>query len=320
MPTLTPIKTLALALLFASHIVGAQAADAAATTTGAATDPQADCELRIGSGPAGKLYERMVRDIQSVCGAEVRVCAVPSVGGLPNLMMLSASQVELGLVQLDTLQQMAKGGDEHIAALQAVMPLHTNLLHILTLRDGSRASTSKLPFFGQKKVLRKFSELKGARVAVVGSTQLLGQTLNKVLNHGMELVIAESDDKAVELLNANQVQAIFTDGGWPLPSISRHTPASGLMLAEFDLLIQPPFVPVKRSYQNLDAFNLTFLGSPNLLVTRPFKPGGQVGRQVARLQSCLARQLDTLKEGRFQAGWKDIHDTKATLGVARFGG
>lgn len=319
MRTCTATKTALLALLSAAcTFVGAQATGSADAST--ATNPGAACELRIGSGPAGKLYELMVRDIQAVCGAEIRVCAVPSVGGLPNLMMLSASQVELGLVQLDTLQQMAKGGDEHIAALQAVMPLHTNLLHILTLRGGSRSPSDKLSVFSQKKVLRKFSELKGVRVAVVGSTQLLGQTLNKALNHGMELVIAESDDKAVEMLNANQVQAIFTDGGWPLPSISRHTPTSGLMLAEFDVPIQPPFVAVKRSYQNLDAYNLTFMGSPNLLVTRPFKPGGQIGRQVARLQSCLARQLDTLKEGRFQAGWKDIHDTKATLGVTRFGG
>ena len=110
----------------------------------AAQEIQTDCALRIGSGPQGKIYQLMVQDIQRVCGAEVSFCSVPSIGGLPNLMMLSASQAELGIVQLDTLRQMTNGGDENIAALQAVMPLHTNLLHILSLRSGSRVGTVKV--------------------------------------------------------------------------------------------------------------------------------------------------------------------------------
>ena len=75
---------------------------------------------------------------------------------------------------------------------------------------------------------------------------------------------------------------------------------------------------VKRSYQNLDAFNLKFLGSPNLLVTRPFKPGGEMGKKVAALQACLLKHLDELQEGRFQAAWKEIKSPTDTLGVARF--
>jgi hypothetical protein len=36
------------------------------------------------------------------------------------------------------------------------------------------------------------------------------------------------------------------------------------------------------------------------------------------LQSCLIRHLEELKEGRYQAAWKDIKDPLNTLGVARF--
>lgn len=289
-----------------------------------AQDIESDCTLRIGSGPKGKIYELMVQDMQRVCGTEVSVCSVPSIGGLPNLMMLSASQAELGIVQLDTLTQMAEGGDENIAALQAVIPLHTNLLHILSLRAGSRVGTikignTKVPWSGDVKVLSKFSELKGAKVAVVGSTQLLGHTLNQQTNYAMEFLIAESDDQAIKMLKANQVQAIFTDGGWPLPSISRHLPDSGLMLVEYDLPAKAPFVGIKRNYENLDAFNITFMGIPNLLVTRPFKSGGELGKRVATLQRCILNRMDDLQEGRFQAGWKEIKNPKDTLGVARFG-
>jgi hypothetical protein len=55
-----------------------------------------------------------------------------------------------------------------------------------------------------------------------------------------------------------------------------------------------------------------------MLVTRPFKAGGDMGKRVATLQSCLIRHLEELKEGRYQAAWKDIKDPLNTLGVARF--
>ncbi len=290
----------------------------------AAQEIPPDCALRIGSGPKGKIYELMVQDIQRVCSAQVSICSVPSIGGLPNLMMLSASQAELGIVQLDTFTQMANGGDENIAALQAVMPLHTNLLHILSLRAGSSVGVVKIgsanvPWIGSTKKFSKFSELKGVKVAVVGSTQLLGQTLNQQTGYAMEFLIAESDDQAVKMLQANQVQAIFTDGGWPLPSISRHQTNSELMLVEYDLPVKKPFIAVKRNYENLDAFNFNFLGIPNLLVTRPFKSNGDLGKRVATLQRCILNHLDELQEGRFQAGWKEIKNPMNTLGVARFG-
>ncbi len=285
---------------------------------GHAQETQADCSIRIGGGPKGKVYELMIKDMQAVCGAEVSICAVPSIGGLPNLMMLSSNQTELGIAQLDTLQVMASGGDENIAALQAVMPLHTNLLHILSLRDGSRVGVTPMPFSGQIQVIRKFSDLRGMKIAVVGSTQLLGQTLNKQTGYAMELLLAESDDIAIKMLQSNQVQAVFTDGGWPLPSIAGRLPTSGLSLVEFDLPAPPRFTIVQRTYQNLDSFNNKYLGSPNILVTRPFKASGDMGKKVTTLQSCLIRHLEELKEGRYQAAWKDVKDPFNTLGVARF--
>ena len=289
------------------------------STAAAAQDAmQSECAVRIGGGPKGKVYELMIKDMQAVCGAEVSICAVPSIGGLPNLMMLSSNQIELGIAQLDTLQVMASGGDESMAALQAVMPLHTNLLHILALRDGSKVGVPAMPFSGQTQVIRKFSDLRGLKIAVVGSTQLLGQTLNKQTGYAMELLLAESDDIAIKMMQSNQVQAVFTDGGWPLPSIAARLPTSGLTLVEFDLPAPPRFTIVQRTYQNLDSFNNKFLGSPNLLITRPFKASGDMGRKVAKLQSCLIRHLEDLKEGRFQAAWKDVKEPMNTLGVTRF--
>ncbi len=290
-------------------------------STWAAAQPaaQPDCDLRIASGPSGKVYELVVRDIQAVCGTTVSVCSAPSEGGLKNVTMLSANEAELGLVQVDTLKEMSKG-DENIRSLQAVMPLHANLLHIITASEGSLVGAKefrgiRVPGTGEVVVLRKFSQLKGMTIAAVGSAQLMGQTLERELGYGMKMVVADTDDKALEMLRNGQVQAVFTLGGWPLPSVSRLKGGAGVQLADFDLEPREPYLTVKRNYQNLDAFNLTFLGVPNLLVSRPFKAGGAQANKVAALQSCIRRHLDDLQEGRFLSVWKEIKDPTRTFGV-----
>lgn len=283
--------------------------------------------LRIGSGPDGKVYQLLVQDMRSVCGNQVQITNVPSAGGIPNLMKLSANEVELGIVQLDTLLALGKDGDENIQNFQAVMPLHTNLLHIVSLRSGytvGELSDSILPWNRKdtREIRRvdKFSELKGLTVAAVGSTILLGQRLNTLFGYGMRLVKAENDDEAVKWLKEGRVHAYFTDGGWPLPSIARYKSDSGLQMVNFDLPTPDKFLIVKRNYENLGAFKIQFLGSPNLLVTRPFKPNGEIGRKVASLQSCLIRNLENLQEGRYQAAWKEVKDPTDTLGIPRFSG
>jgi TRAP-type uncharacterized transport system substrate-binding protein len=300
----------------------------AATVVGCASshvvaqEPPVAQALRVAGGPAGKIYELMVRDMQASCGAALALRSVTSTGGLQNLSLLSSSESELGIAQLDTLRDM-KGGDENILALQAVMPLHNNLLHVLATAEGSRVGATILlgkpiPGTGTMVAVRKFSDLKGLSVALVGSAQLMGQKLESQLGYGMHFVVADSDDEALALLRANKVQAVFTLGGWPLPTVARHSVANGLALVEFDLSPQSPYLTVKRSYQKLDAYNRTFLAVPNLLLTRPFRPNGAIGKQVASLQACLRQHLDELQEGHYQSAWKEIKDPDNTFGVPRF--
>ena len=313
--SLNPLRVIAIAALMCCHLTAARAQEA-----------KFEGALRIASGPSGKIYELMVRDMQAVCGNAVPLRSVTSTGGLQNLSLLSASEADLGIVQVDTFRDM-KAGDENIQLLQAVMPLHNNLLHVLTLTEGSMVGERHVPFTevivprsGTRVNVRKFSELKGLSVAVVGSAQLMGQKLEGQLGYGMKLLVAENDDEALALLRANKVQAVFTLGGWPLPTVARHTIAAGLTLVEFDLSPQAPYVVVKRNYQKLDAFNRTFLAVPNLLLARPFKVSGAIGKQVIALQGCLRQRLDELQEGRYQAAWKEVKDIENTYGVAAVSG
>lgn len=288
-------------------------------------EAQTECDIKIGSGPRGGVYELLVRDIQKLCGESVSICATPSEGGLENLTRLSSGEIDIGFAQIDTLMELRRGGDENIQTLQAVMPLHANLMHIIALAAGSKIGTREvmgtvIPGTGETRVMRKFSDLKGVRVATVGSSQMLGQLLEKQLGYGMEFVLARNDDHAIELLRANKVQAIFSSGGWPMPNIARHQISSGLALVEYDLPAQAPYVGTKRTYKNLEAYNFNFLSAPNLLLTRPFKPTGAAGKRVAALQSCLISHMDELQEGRYNGVWREIKSPMDTLGVARFAG
>ena len=276
--------------------------------------------LRIATGPAAGVYTQLAKDIQKVCGQVAPLIPVPSKGGLENLIKLSASEADIGFAQMDLMQQMGRDGDQNIRALQAVMSLHSNLLHVITKVDGSKLGGSNWnPLAGSVKVLRKFSELKGVTVVLVGSAQVLGQTLENQMGYGMKFLQADSDEEAVKMLQSNQAEAIFTTGGWPYPAVARVPNNAGLMLAEFDLQAPAPFGKTKRNYPNLGAYNTNFLSATNLLLTRPFKPNGERGKMVAALQNCLLRHMDELQEGPYHAAWKEIKNPEETLGVAVIG-
>ena len=64
---------------------------------------------------------------------------------------------------------------------------------------------------------------------------------------------------------------------------------------------------------------MAFLAAPNLLVTRPFKPDGERGRQVTTLQRCVLAHLDGLREGTYEPAWKEIKNAAESYGWPRFG-
>lgn len=308
------ITTATLALLAPMVHLPAQAAAAA---------DDARCELRVATGPRGKVYEKLFADMRSVCGAEVALCAVPSEGGLQNLTLLSASQADVGLAQLDTVEAM-KDGDENVRQLQVLLPLHSNLLHVISLTAGSKVGArtvfdKPVPGTGRTVQVRSYDDLRGLRVAAVGSAQLMGQMISKQLGLKIDFDNADSDDLALEMLRSGKVQAMFTTVGWPSPFVARLRDDT-FMLVRFEHKAPPPYQLVKRNYQNLGALNLPFLAAPNLLLSPPYRAGGSYFKRVAALQRCLVKNLDSLQEGGFHPGWKEIRDAQHSHDLLLFPG
>lgn len=290
-----------------------------ATPAPAVPAEQPPCQggLKFATGPAKKGYANLFRDIRAVCGKTVPMCEVRSSGGLDNLDILSNKKADVGLAQLDTIREMS-GGNESIAALQAVAVMNSNFLHVLTARDGYTIKGERkwgvLPGKTEQYVIRNFSDLKGRNVALVGSAQLLGRALGQrqFKDYNMHFVDASSDKEAFEWARTGQVQAVFTVGGVPHGAVSELKADDRLTLVPFDVEIGGLYSVRKINYKNLGVYNRPALAVQNVLLTRPFGPAKAA--QIAELRQCIADQLVNLRDGEYERAWDEVSlDAKVEL-------
>lgn len=282
--------------------------------------PPADCEgLKVATGPKGKGYSTLFADIQKVTGGKIALCEVNTAGGLDNLNALSTKEADVGFVQIDTWNDM-KNGDENIAALQYIMPMNSNYLHVVTLASGFTQEYAK-KFFGTDKklvVINSFADLRGQRVALVGSAQLLGRKLDKQLGYNMQFIDAKSDAEAFDMVKKAQVAAAFTVSGWPSGTVKQLQQADGLTLVPFNAPIGEPYKVKPLNYKNIAVYNNNSLAIPNVLVTRPFTGTRQAN--VAALQSAITRNLTELKEGNYQPAWNEVNPNAPVANMTKFKG
>ncbi len=300
--------------------------------------------LNFASGKAGKGYSKFVNDMLKVC-PDLPINQVQSEGGLNNLTLLSTKDADVALVAADTLVQM-QNSDDNLKSLQVVSSLHTNIMHILTRKDGfdtpgtgqkliSEAVPGKFgTSIGAKEAvygpadpvhvdINEFSDLKGKLVGLVGSQQLMVRKLNDAAGHGMTFIDFSgetADADAIKALQEQKVFAVFTGASWPSGPVSKLKPSDGVKLINYNLTATPPYSIVKKNYSNLGQYGVAFLGVPNLIVTRPFTPGGTNARNVAKIRECISANLAKLKDGRYEPGWNDVTDLNKTYELPRFEG
>lgn len=302
--------------LFAGFIVALFAGIAYAAP--AADAPAADCEgLKFATGPKGKGYSTLFADIQKVSGGKLALCELNTTGGLDNLNALSTKDADVGIVQIDTWTDM-KNGDDNVAALQYVMPLNSNYLHVVTSVNGIQGAKKFGIIKGDVKVINRFSDLRGQPVAVVGSAQLLGRRLDKMLGYGMQFVDVKSDADGFAMVKNGQVAAAFTVSGWPSGTVKQLNQNDGLTLVPFDAPIGEPYKVKALNYKNIAVYNNNSLAVQNVLVTRAFT--GQRQANVAALQATITRNLTELKEGNYQPAWNEVNPNVPVGAMTKFKG
>ena len=301
------MKKIVTALAFAAFAISAMAAPA----DGA---PAAECEgVKVATGPKGKGYSTLFADMQKLI--KVPMCELNTAGGLDNLNALSTKDADIGFVQLDTWNDM-KSGDDNIASLQMVMPLNSNYLHVVTNVNGIQGEKKFGLIKGDTKVINRFSDLRGQRVAVVGSAQLLGRKLEKSVGYGMQFIDAKSDADAFAMVKNGQVAAAFTVSGWPSGTVKQLSQADGLTLVPFDAPIGEPYKVKALNYKNIAVYNNNSLSIQNVLVSRSFS--GQRAANVTAIQAGIVKNLTELKEGNYQPAWNEVNPKAPVANMTPF--
>jgi len=265
-------------------------------------------QLRIATGKPGKGFSKVFADIRTVCGAAVPMVEIETEGGLQNLTALAANKADLGFVQVDTIKAM-QDTDFSIANLQTVMPMNVNLLHVIARNSGYELPSNGLldKLTGRKSlVVGSFSELKGLPVAVVGSARSLARELDRGQSLGLQFVDVTTDEEGLAKVKRGEVAALLSTSGWPSGPVQALKRSDGLHLVRYDPKVQEPYLISTRNYENVDGFKLAFLSVPNVLMARPFTPGGAYGRAVATLRDCVTKNLVTLREGPYEPMWQEV--------------
>jgi TRAP-type uncharacterized transport system substrate-binding protein len=278
--------------------------------------------LAFATGEAKKGYSKVFANINDVCNASVPLKEVNTNGGLDNLTALADKSATVGISQIDTWLSLS-GGDEAIGRLKGVASLNSNLMHIVVNKAGYEAGQqcSGRQIGGVcagkreavSKLIEKDTDLKGLRVAVVGSAQVLARTyLNKKLNLGLDLVDVDAaegksgDARAFAMLASKQVQAVITMAAYPSGPVSALKPESGFTLAQFTQQGSAGMRVVKKNYKNLGSFNVAMLSVPNILWARPVDPNGATGQQISALKACITANLKRFQdEEGFEPSWAD---------------
>lgn len=280
--------------------------------------PPSECEgIKVATGPIGKGYSILFSDIKKVLGGKIKLCEVNTTGGLDNLTSLATKETDIGFVQLDTWETM-KVSDDNIAALQNLMTLNNNYLHVVVSTKGFNVETPK-KYFGSKTelvVINNFTDLRNQKVALVGSAQLLGRKLNKQLGYNMQFIDVKTDSEAFSLVKTAKVAAAFTVASWPSGPIKTLTSNDNLTLIPFNAPITEPYTVKPLNYKNIAVYNNNSLAVRNILVTRQFT--GKRKEAVAEIQSGISKQLTELKEGNYQPAWNEVNPNIAIPNMTKF--
>lgn len=303
------------------YVIAALLASVLGSATAAKVDgapsPISACEgLKVATGPEGKGYSKLFANIKKLAGDRIALCEVHTEGGLDNLTTISEKRADVAFATPDAMKVLSVS-DRNIASLQVVATLNSNYLHVIVPTRG-------LKIQGEKKLgglltgddrfipLRKLSDLRGAKVAVVGSAQLMVPKLNDELGLQMKIVEVKEDVDAIKLVQNGTVAASFSVAGWPHGVLKKLDLTAGVTIVPYDVNTpKSPFYSVNPiSYKTLGVYNVNALTVQNLLVTRPFS--GTKVEEVAKLKAILAQGLAELKDGEYEPAWNEIDslDTK----------
>lgn len=288
--------------------------------------------IKIATGKAGKGYSKIYSNINKFCGDQVPSEELNTNGGFDNIVALTDKVATLAPVPVDVYQALAST-DDAVGRLKGIMMLNSNMLHIVVMKSGYTYGYDDAndkycdgkEAFGKcvtgdwkpkhktgTKVITSVADLKGLRVAAVGSAQVLARRLfNTKMGYNLDIQNIDPDAKAFEALKKGEVKAVLTTAAYSRTGPIAELPASsGFTLVEFDQAASAPYKLVKKNYKNLGIFGRQFLTVPNMLMARPIDPASDVGQQITKYKACVNANLSKLQADEdTEPSWSDVNST-----------
>lgn len=274
-------------------------------------------EVIVGSGSKGGTYFPVVNEISLFCNSSTLTVspymdAEGNTGGgsVANLRRILNNEAMGGIVQTD-VAFLEKSANPAMARVVALLPLHTEQVHLIVQTEVSvmvKEATegflgiggSEAEYEVQGNPIRMLSDLKGQTVAAWGGSITTAKVISSQDGLQLDIVDAESQEKAMGMLKSGEVSAVLAVAGAPVQWIEE-LPAkkySLLSVSDRDTEALSAVYGVSGiSYDNLGETGqrMNALAVDALLMTRTYRTDDMIGA-LAELQSCVRNKIYEIQD------------------------
>lgn len=262
--------------------------------------PVAAQTLQVSTGGPKGTYHQMLLEMRAICTDGIQLVPMESSGSVENLARLVGNKVNGAFTQTDVLW--VKSRTENLNNVKTLLALHPEEVHIIA-RSEERATG----FFDRAKALigrgentgpiHDASQLAGRTVAAAGGSFVTADAFRLQSEIRYNIVEAQSNDRAMEMLRDGRADAVMAVGGAPLAwveALGREYRLVPVLEVQRERL-KTIYNPATLSYTGMGAAGVPTVSVDALLVTREYKTK-RFMEQLAVLRACVYANIDEFRE------------------------
>ena len=257
-------------------------------------------------------YFQLGKEMHAACGTEHPFeSKVSESGTLGNIEYILTNQAEMGIVQHDGLELLARKNKDVKDRIFTLLPLHPEEIHFIT-KAAPRKEGGLMGVGATEVTLNNVTDLKKRKVGAWGGGIVTSQIVNTIALIGWESVELKSADEAIAALNGGHIDAILAVGGQPLGWVQKLNRDYKLLEVPDQIakMLDAVYSRATVSYRNLGQEGVPTISVDALLVTRNYTSASHVKRLVD-LRNCVASKIDEIRDERgTHPKWQVIDPTR----------
>ena len=169
-------------------------------------------QVKVATGGPKGTYHALFTNIADKCGQEMAVIGVNTSGSLENLDKLAGKEVGAAFMQTDALFASAQGRD--LGNIKTLVAFHKESVHVVAPVASGLKTDGNMVGMGKKDIVFTSAEdLSGYKVAAAGGSVITAQLIRLQGQLNWTIVPVDSNDAALAMVKAGQVQAVVMVGG-----------------------------------------------------------------------------------------------------------